>query len=753
MTSSTVEKIVFSCLAPIALLYIFAINGAIPFVLMPTSGQALWSMGFAESLAQGPIWQLRADNFGLPRAAPIAFGLAGILPASIFLRLGFDPSEAYAFAAMGFLTLGSFACWRLCRRFGVGEFAALLAVVTWMSMPMIWQHVGYSVLSWAFAILPLYFWAILCLLGPESQPPGEGQLRVRFAYVGTVVLAVFMDGYNFIMFFCCASAIFLHAYVRHTNKRRYLGRIVLPLHLASFVLAYVLFALYFGESEFSRHPDEAFRAWGLDLSFALIPTAGSLLLPDLLGLSVVRTNDIFFGDSSAYKTTFALPIICVGIAAWMFLRNRSSLANALMIVAFLSFYMSLGPSFKFFSTKPDDWASVAMPAEFALGPTGTNWITTHLPGFNVMRSAYRWMAPCIFSLWLLVCIAIANSRRPYAFFWLVGLVVVSALHIPRPAHLNVYVNARGMVVSVENDLVTSLKQDIQKNELVAFVPWGNDFLVNYLASRVEFRTFNVGGDKNLANARPSWPEEMQGLGQPFAKTHIYGALLLLQNTETDAFVIPYFDLLQSAEKWLIPSDRNNANRDRPAYAEAIVALKELPFLEVTERATYAVVRLKSGQTSDVLNRTLAKQLYGGAVFPVDFGTRQPDARRFLRSGWHDDEAEHVWSTGTAEFVVPPITGCSETNCAVEIAFTVFAATPDRPVKVQFSRSGSDTTWNHDMTSTQNGVHNVTIPVEDPSTYQTISIEVPEATSPKKLHGAQDGRVLGIAIQHMRIAVR
>lgn len=751
MLSPKADKLLFACLAPIALLYVFAVNGAIPYVLMPTSGQAFWSMGFADSLAKGPIWQLRADHFGVPRSAPIAFGLGGILPASIFLRLGFEPSEAYVFAAMSFLTLGAVACWRICRRFEVGHIAALVCAFTWMTMPMIWQHVGYSILSWAFAILPFYFWAILFLLGPETSPSKKGYWRPGMAYAGAVVLSVFMDGYTFVMFFCCASAIFLHSWVTHRNMRRYVGCVVFPVHLASFFLAYVLYAHYFGDSEFNSHPDEAFRAWGLDLSFALFPTAGTLFLPDALGLSIVRSNDIFFGDSSAYKTTFALPIICVGMAAWVFLRKRVSLANALIIVVFLAFYMSLGPSFKFFSTKPDDWVGVAMPAEFALGPTGTNWITTHLPGFNVMRSAYRWMAPCIFCLWLLVCIAIAKTPKRYSFVWLIGLIVVASLHVPKPAHFDVYAKAREMVVSVERDLVTSLRQDIEKDELVAFVPWGNDFLANYLASRAEFRTFNIGGDKNLASARPQWPAAFQTLGQPFAESHIYGALLLLQNTETDAFILPYFDLLRSAERWLTPSDKNNALRERPEYAKALKQLMDLPFVDMRERPTYAIIRLKTGQKQDALSRFLAEQLYSGVDFPIVFGTRQPDAQRLLRAGWHDAEAEHVWSMGAAELIVPPITNCPKPDCAVEIEFTVFAATLDRPVQVLFSGSNPDNMWRHDVTSKQNETHVVTIPVDDPMAYQSISIVVPEATSPKQLYNAQDKRILGIAIKNMRVA--
>ncbi|HEY7803603.1 MAG TPA: hypothetical protein VIC30_04115, partial [Orrella sp.] len=79
----------------LAFMAVLLIHATVPFAMMPTLGQAVWSMGFAESFAHGPWYEIYARHFGLPDPAPIAFGLAGAWPASVLIRLGLHPADAY----------------------------------------------------------------------------------------------------------------------------------------------------------------------------------------------------------------------------------------------------------------------------------------------------------------------------------------------------------------------------------------------------------------------------------------------------------------------------------------------------------------------------------------------------------------------------------------------------------------------------------------------------------------------------------
>src|SRR5262245_56949831 len=103
-----------------AILAVFSVllfHGAFPFFMAPTLGQAVWSSGFAQSFAKGPLYSIYAHDFGLPMPAAIPFGLAGALPASWLIRLGLHPSDAYAGMAAVWLTLAFCSAYLFSRAF------------------------------------------------------------------------------------------------------------------------------------------------------------------------------------------------------------------------------------------------------------------------------------------------------------------------------------------------------------------------------------------------------------------------------------------------------------------------------------------------------------------------------------------------------------------------------------------------------------------------------------------------------------
>jgi len=61
----------------LAIAFCAYIHGAIPFLAVPSIGQAFWISGFAESYVNAGWPSIYAANAGYPLPAPIAYGLSG----------------------------------------------------------------------------------------------------------------------------------------------------------------------------------------------------------------------------------------------------------------------------------------------------------------------------------------------------------------------------------------------------------------------------------------------------------------------------------------------------------------------------------------------------------------------------------------------------------------------------------------------------------------------------------------------------
>lgn len=602
-----------------AIAFMLLLHGAVPFLMMPTVGQAVWSMGFAQSFANGPWYTIHAHDFGLPAPAAIAFGLAGAWPASLLIRFGLAPADAYAAMVALWLIVAFGAAFAIARMFGADRSASLVGALAWISMPVIWGHAGYSMLSLGIALLALYFLAALKLF--LAAPGAHGIARSTIAlYMLATVIAVFMDGYTFTMFATGASILLMFSILARPALHATLLRVALPVHAASFALAYALYGGYIGRSNFDAQPLASFRGWGLDLAFAAIPSRGTFWLADLFDLSVQRSAATYFGDESVWVTTFSLPLIVAGLAAWRLARKRTGVATdgatgiatgALLVAAF-AFYMALGPSLKIDATKPAALHDAAMPAALAIMPTGNAWISEHLPGFNIMRASYRWIALAVFALWLLAMLAVAGAenhreRR----LWLAIVLGVTLLNLPNMARKwQNGKDARAMFQQIETELVPALRQRIAARDTVVFLPWGNDFMANYLASRAPFRTFNIGGDKNLVVAQARWPAAMIAAAGELDAARPAVAIGLLASATADVLVVPYFHMLWAAHLWpcvdqasaRLTQDEAHAFRAMPGFvcpshrkaalAPLINALRATGLVDVADTPLFAVVRLR-----------------------------------------------------------------------------------------------------------------------------------------------------------------
>ncbi|MGB7194510.1 MAG: hypothetical protein WBD81_13745 [Collimonas pratensis] len=759
--------------AAAAIVFVLVLNGALPFFTTPTLGQAIWTTGFSQSFANGPWYSIFSHDFGFPKPAAIAFGLAGAWPASLLIRLGLHPADAYSGMVAFWLVVGLFSAYQIARKFGARRSLSLLGGMVWMSMPIIWAHAGYSMLSLGMGLLPFYFLAALKLFVMDAEN-GVTASAIVFYFVAAFI-SVFMDGYTFMMFATGASILLAVAAFNRPEMRRTLLRTALPVHMISLGLAYLLFSAYVGKTSFGGEPIDFFRGWGLDLSFMAIPTKGMHWIPDLLGFSLTRSDDAYFGDASVWSTTFSLPLILAGIIAWKRNRQQTTLVTAALLIAVFGFYMALGPSLKINSTKPETLQlshsgqqSALMSADLAIMPTGNAWISEILPGFKVMRASYRWSALGIFAVWLLIMYTMAHGNRREDMLWAGVFSLLVLFNLPNiPERWRNGVATRTMFHQIDHDLVASLHRLIRKDEIVAFLPWGNDFIVNYLAPRAGFRALNIGGDKNLFDAEGKWPPEMAEIGQELDVGDIPAAMKMLFDGTADVLVVPYFNMLWSAHLWpcldqttMVLSIEQQDEFHRPGFVcplqlkaerhSVILALQKLPYLEVIDSGLFAVIRLRPELVGKNNRAALTAAVVGNVQYPIVIGSDLKEGSIILPSGWYRLEPNLVWSQGNSKLVLPVPEECTTRSCAAILKFYVHGASPGRPTAVNFDSVGSSGHWRETMISTSVDGNEMVVPLNNLGGKQEISISIPNATSPQVMTGSLEKRILGIALLRIEL---
>lgn len=598
-----------------ALLFVvvLVLHGAVPGLLMPTNGQAAWILGFAESFRQTGLFSIYAPHIGAPEPAAIAFGLPGAILASIFLRLGIAPDIAYTLGMACWLFLAYWCGFRLALRFGCKPLVSLFLAFLWLITPVIIYHHGYSMLAVGIALLSAYFYAAFCLVEASlSQTPLWKFYLTFIAYVFAAVLAVFMDGYSFMMFAVGASGWLGWLYISQPTARRKLLRCALPVHGIAMALAFFLYTSYVGTTDFGRSSLGAFRGWGVDVAFWVWPGHGQHWLPDLLGLSEVRRagphQGWWFGDDSVWWTTFALPLFLAALIAYLVYRPKHSLLGGFLLVALFAAYMALGPSLKVHSERTETGGGSWMPAEEAVAPTGNALLSIYLPGFKSMRAAYRWSALLFFMLWLVLVVSLAKSKRQWVV--LSGLLVVGVFYLPHPDKLiekkrkNVDIFA-----SMEREFVDPLMADTTKGEKAVFLPWGNDFLISYVAPATGLVAFNIGGDKNVAMAKKHWPELLKPITRfrtlDSFDTEIVG---ILSNGIADVVVLPKVNMLWAPYNWPSPWQSDSVDA-------TVKALSSNDQVVLLERQWYSIVRLNEETSVEAL----PSGALGSMVLPVETG--------------------------------------------------------------------------------------------------------------------------------------
>ena len=773
MTEKQVSLTRDAFLAMAAFAFVLFLHGAVPFFAMPTLGQAVWATGFSQSFINESIFSIYARNFGAPAPAAIAFGLAGAWPAALLIKSGLHPADAYSGMVALWLGLAFFSAYKIGRIFGVQRVLAILGAVLWMSMPIIWAHARYSMLSLGIGLLPFYFLAAWNLFLTNPGSPKASILYVG-VYVAAALIAAFMDGYSSMMFAVGSSLLCVYIVIVFPDLRKRLFTVGIPVHVLSFSLAYFLYSSYTAKTEFESQSIDFFRGWGLDLSFAAIPTHGTHWIFDILGLSLKRSNKLYFGDASVWATTFCLPIVLAGLFSWWRIRHDKKIASGLLLLALFGFYMALGPSLKINSIKPDVMQqtrpgrqSALMPPKMAIMPTGNAWISKTLPGFNAMRASYRWSALGIFEFWMLLLLLISTRHAKGNIVVAAALIGLIGLNLPNIVkNWPRYMANREMFFDIDRELVAALEKSLHRNELVAFLPPRNDFMVNYLAPRLGIHTYNIGGDKNLFEAQKKWPAGMLKFNSRFDKNQVQDILLLLLNGDSDVIVMPYFSTLGAAHLWpcveetrilLTDEEKDDLNnipdfecpsQQKQKFSSAIHDLKQVPYLEVADSDLFATVRLRPAFSTEDGKLIVKNRIFAGIEYPIAITPNVNNISFVLSDGWHSVEPTHVWSSAASTISLPVPKDCQDKKCSAVLKFGVFGASKQRPVLVKFTAKDRETNWSNTVLATGAEAYEVSVPLQGGAPSRQFSIEVPDATSPMALSGSPDGRTLGISLQRI-----
>lgn len=594
-----------------ALAIVFAVYGAVPFVTLPTLGQALWISSYALSFANHGWPSILAHDFGIPDAARIAFGLSGaVVESALLVTTPLGVADAYNVTIAGFLALAMWGAMRYALSLGARRSHALALATVWATMPLVWMHAGYSMLSIGIALLPLYLWTTQSLCDVAATGRATTVAACGTAFVALACVAAFTDGYTFVMFGVGAGVQFVaQLALRRSTSIRVLA-IGLPFYMTGFGMAYVLYARFVGTHDFAADPISVFRGFGVDVTMLLQPTEGLLWIWDVLRVSTPRSDVAFYGDASVWLTTFSAPVILVGLAGFKLTANKAR-AVPLLALGILATYLAFGPSLKIDSQRPvtDREAGnfqVSMPPELAVGPTGTAWLSAHVPGFSSMRASYRWTALSSLAFWALFVLLIAelSTRGRHKTAWLL-LAAMLISNLPNPevditasdAHiderdvlLHAPIRFREQFTMLDRSIVTDFQHDAPKGGVTVFFPQGNDFLAAYLATKSGTRTYNIGGDKNVALASSQWPPSISTLFASDLATLPANIEHTLESGDANAVVISYVDLLWNAHQW--PPSPSELAGARTRYAQVLDYLSRHPRLIVKNRPYYALIEMR-----------------------------------------------------------------------------------------------------------------------------------------------------------------
>jgi len=479
----------------------------------------------------------------------------------------------------------------LMRRLGAGALVALGTATTYLISPTALGLAGFGGTFYGFLLLPAYAYVDLVVIDAVAHRGGRALALAFAGYVTVKTGALFMDGYSFVAGNLVGAALWLVWLSRRGTPagRRALG---VAMFAAAGVVAVATYMLYVPGS-YEPNPIEVFRAFGLDLVTAVVP---SVWVWPAAALKVGGARDNLWGDSTSNAFNYA-GVFSVGLAIVYLARApRRREAVGLAVAGTVAFLLALGPSLKFHEVRHSQariatYEAYLMPESEAVTDLPWGKIHTSLPGLDLMRATYRWFAVTRLALIVLAGLAIARLvGAPGGRRWVVALLAVVAVAeiFPNlPLFAGVQERNHRSVSQFSRAVEPDLRAATRPGERVFMLNYGGthvDYLADYLAAGADLRAYNTGGDKNYLLSQQRWPREVMALAKAVPTAHEVG--VALRSGKVDVVIVPYFHLRLSAYLWPPPPEvRQQA---RASYA----ALLRDPRFAVLRRQWFATLRLK-----------------------------------------------------------------------------------------------------------------------------------------------------------------
>lgn len=145
-----------------------------------------------------------------------------------------------------------------------------------------------------------------------------------------------------------------------------------------------------------------------------------------------------------------------------------------------------------------------------------------------------------------------------------------------------------------------------------------------------------------------------------------------------------------------------------------------------------------------------RDLYAGMVDWTVVNPQSLKATEILGEGWSQLESSFVWSSQRATILISPEYlpgGTYPTQLEMEVS--AFGASPERHVDLYVQSNNSELRESF----VDNTIKKIIVPIGSVSSLNEIKIElfIPQATSPSKLTGSEDARILGIALHRFRLS--
>lgn len=534
--------------------------------------------------------------FGEPTGYPLLTGGPVLALGAVLMYLpGIDSYGAHLISLATFDALALLGGYGLMRRLGAPAAVALGAAAAYLLTPTIIGMAPFGGTFVGFALLPAYAWVDLRLIDEVDRRGGRGLAAAIAAYVAVRTGALFLDGYSFIASLLVGGTLWLQWIVRRDRSlsRKALGAATF---IGANAVAVALYQAYV-PADFDPNPLAVFRSLGLDLITLVLPSE-SVWWADRSGLTF---DGELWGDGSNSRHNY-LGILCLALAlAYMLGRPLRREAVAIGTAGAVALVLSLGPSLKVNEERPMvpvgelTFESYLMPEGAATADLPWGDLFVKAPGIDTMRASYRWSAVSRMALIVLAGLAIARlaARRRYGRLAAITLAVLAFAEVA--PNLSLYEAAydrnHDAVAAVRAEVERDLQSATHAGERVFFLSYDgshNDYMVNFLAAGADLRSYNAGGDKNVAFAQRAWPAEVAALAAPtFAPDAVVAAL---NSGRLDAVIAPFFHPRWSAYSW--PPDRSMRARAKAAFSLTLADQR----LDVKRYRSFAVIRLASARS-------------------------------------------------------------------------------------------------------------------------------------------------------------